>query len=131
MLWRLDGELEASDVFGRLEVSEVLDADEAPTLFTVVRPTGQFLIYESSIDATDRIYRYLAVCLTGETKEHLLQGKMSLHDALNRNIVWAIDASFDGSQMTVVRLHEGLKSVPVGYKPEPGARLMADHHYVT
>lgn len=129
MLWPAEGVLVEPGMFGTLEADEIIQEDDAPKLFTVRGPHARFLVYESSVDMRDRIVRYLAVPLNEATVTRLLDGHMALYDALDQQDVWAIDHSFDGSYTSGVKLHKGLASVPGGYKPEPGVRLLADHHY--
>ncbi|MFM0288376.1 hypothetical protein [Paraburkholderia megapolitana] len=121
--------MEVPDMFGTMEAEVVIDEDDTLKLFTVNGPRGQFLVYESTIDLRDRIIRYVAVPLHVGAVEQLIAGKITLLDALDQDTVWAIDHSFDGAHTSSVKLQNGLSSVPDGYKPEPGVRLQADHHY--
>ncbi|AXF07282.1 hypothetical protein CUJ91_04625 [Paraburkholderia graminis] len=129
MLWPADGVLAEPGMFGTLEADDILQEDDAPKLFTVRGPHDQFLVYESTVDMRDRIVRYVAVSLRPDTVQRVVAGQMALYDALNQQDVWAIDHSFDGKYTSGVKLRGGLGSVPTGYKPEPGVRLLADHHY--
>lgn len=129
MLWPAEGVLVEPGMFGTLEAEEIIQEDDAPKLFTVRGPHATFLVYESAVDMRDRITRYVAVPFRPEVLQRLLLGRMALYEALDQQDVWAIDHSFDGAYTSGVRLHNGLASVPIGYKPEPGVRLLADHHY--
>lgn len=129
MLWPAEGVLAAPGMFGMMEAEDIIQEDDAPKLFTVRGPHGRFLVYESSVDMQDRMVRYVAVTYRADVIQRLLDGQMALYDALNQREVWAIDHSFDGKYTSGVKLRKGLASVPTGYKPEPGVRLLADHHY--
>lgn len=129
MLWPADGVLVEPGMFGTLEADDIIQEDDAPKLFIVTGPHERFLVYESTVDMKDRITRYVAVHFRADVVRQLLSGQMALFDALNQQEVWAIDHSFDGAYTSGVRLRKGLASVPAGYKPEPGVRLLADHHY--
>ncbi|WP_261509151.1 hypothetical protein [Burkholderia multivorans] len=129
MLWPADGVLVEAGMFGTLEAEEIIQEDDAPKLFTVRGPHARFLVYESTVDMRDRMIRYVAVMFAQDVMQRLLNGGMALYDALDQQDVWAIDHSFDGAYTSGVKLRKGLASVPIGYKPEPGVRLLADHRY--
>jgi hypothetical protein len=130
MLWPAEGVLENLDRFGALAPVDVLEEDDSPQLFTVSNSGEAYLVYESVCDVRDRITRYVAVRSDDEMIHRLVDGKVSMRDALDQHFVWAIDQSFDGAVVEITRLARGLASVPDGYKPEAGVRLRADHHYV-
>lgn len=131
MLWPADGAKENSAKFGSFEADDVLYEMDGPKLFTVKGSDGIYLVYESTFDPRDRLTRYIAVLASEDIIAHLLDGTLTLREALDQTAVWSIDQFFDGSLGTTLRLAKGLSSVPDGYKPEAGVRLQADHHYAS
>ncbi|WP_233866772.1 hypothetical protein [Paraburkholderia adhaesiva] len=128
-MWKARGTPVDPSKFGSLQIDEVLYEDDSPKLFTSHGHECALLVYESTFDRSEQLTRYLAVCADEALLSHVVDGSIALLDALDQQTVWAIDQRFNGEIESTVALQEGIHSVPDGYKPIPGVRLQADHHY--
>ncbi|MFM0603674.1 hypothetical protein PQR05_03980 [Paraburkholderia sediminicola] len=128
-MWSALGSIEDPARFDQLEIDEVLFEQDSPKLFTAHTHGCSYLVYESVSDRAEQVTRYLAVCSNDALVSKLVEGDIPVLDALSQDTVWAIDQRFDGRIASTVTLSQGMHSVPVNCKPEPGVRLRADHHY--
>ncbi|WP_156437241.1 hypothetical protein [Burkholderia sp. RF2-non_BP3] len=128
-MWTAIGKRDDLGRFGDLPVSDVLYEADGPKLFVSVVNNLVFLVYESTFDLSDELVRFLAVPTTGKTIQHLIDGTLTVLEALDQKQVWSIDQKFQGDILEAVMLREGIYSVPDGFKPEPGVRLRPDHYY--
>ena len=128
-MWTALGSIEDPARFDQLAIDEVLFEQDSPKLFTAHTRGYSYLVYESVSDQAEQVTRYLAVSADHALVSKLVEGDIPVLDALSQDKVWAIDQRFDGQVAAAVTLREGMHSVPVNYKPQPGVRLRADHHY--
>ncbi|WP_126285724.1 hypothetical protein [Burkholderia stagnalis] len=128
-MWTATGRRDDLDRFGDLPVTDVLYEADGPKLFVSVVKEVVFLVYESTFDLSEELVRLLAVPTTGKAIQHLLDGTLTVLEALDQKTVWSIDQTFDGRILEAIVLLEGIYSVPDGFKPEPGVRLRPDHYY--
>lgn len=128
-MWTALGSAEDPARFDHLKIDEVLFEQDGPKLFTAHTLASSYLVYESVSDSSEKLTRYLAVYASDALVSKLVEGDIPVLDALSQDKVWAIDQRFDGQVAAAVTLREGMHSVPVNYKPQPGVRLRADHHY--
>lgn len=128
-MWIAHGSTEDPARFDQLAVDEVLFEQDSPKLFTAHSGDCSYLVYESVSDRAEQVTRYLAVSADDALVSKLVGGDVSVLDALSQEMVWAFDQRFDGRITSTVALAQGMSSVPVNFKPEPGVRLRADHYY--
>lgn len=123
MTWTINGIEESIDRFAKMEMVEVLYELETPKIFTAKVGQDLVLVYESSVDLTDRSVRFLVAPTSDAVISALKDGTKTVLQALEQPWVWLLKEGFDGTLSAAYQLAEGIRSVPDGFKPKPTAML--------
>lgn len=123
MSWKITGVREDTDRFDGLEPVHILYELDTPKIFTAVLDVVPVLVYESFVDVEKRLVFLIVTPTSNGVIAALKDGVKTVLQALDQPWVWIVTQNFDGKTLEVVLLDDGIRSVPVGYKPKPAAML--------
>ncbi|MFV0675539.1 hypothetical protein [Variovorax sp. tm] len=109
--------------FENLDPEEILFEFNGPQIFTFSQDGLMFFAYTSFDDEESEIIRLLVVATNKQELCRLREGGISIEEVLRKDLVWAIDKSYDGKVLHVALLRNGLEDVPEGFKPRNGVLL--------